>query len=192
MPKDKKSKEIKMTMNNPKLYHGYLALPRHAKLLQQELGYSLFSLYIALVMDARWYRGNPYFCSVVGTQIEVAVRLGISQSKLSRGLEKLHTKSDKFVIKHTRYIRLGYLPLFLTDVAGKMDESYYANLNELYADMHRINAELQGNYVKLQEERAQNTPQRLYSSSKDNLDSSNTEVLDIDEISREIGGEDLK
>lgn len=171
-----------------KQYHGYLALSRHVKMIQEDLGHSLFSLYIALVIDARWFRGNEFFCCVVGTQIEIATRLGISQSTLSRGLDKLDAKDKRHAIKHTRYIRLGYFPLFLTDVAEKMAENNYSDLHELYSEMYRINAELQENYAILQEKRTQNTPQRLYSSFKDNLGSFDSfrEELDLDILGSEI------
>lgn len=164
---------------NLKQYHGYLALPRHAKMLLENLGHPLFSLYIALVMDARWHRDNKLFSCVVGTQTEIASRLDISQSKLSRGIDKIQVKNKKYVIKHKRYILLGYFPLFLTDVADKMHSKNYEDLHDLYSDMHRINAELQENYAVSQERRGKNPTQRFYSSSKDNLDS-------FDDISEQV------
>ncbi|MGH2612499.1 MAG: hypothetical protein ACRDFB_05560 [Rhabdochlamydiaceae bacterium] len=173
-------------MSNLKQYHGYLALPRHAKLLREELGYNLYSLYEALVMDAIWHRNNPRIGCVIGTQAEIAKSLHISQSSLSRGLESLQGKSTKYVIRHKGYIVLGYFPLFLTDVVSKMHSKDYATLQELYADMYRINAELQEIYAISQVKRYQNTRQRLYSSSNSNLDSSN-EVIRIEDIPEDLG-----
>lgn len=173
---------------NRKQYHGYLALPRHAIMLQNNLGYSHFSLYLALIMSARWYRGNPQFGCVVGTQADIATRLNISQSKLSRGINKLFTK--KYVIPHKNFIRLVYFPLFLTDVAKRMDKNNYADLHELYAEMYRINAELQEKYALSQEKRSQNASQSLKSSFKVNLSSfdSSREELDLDVIDKAISG----
>ena len=165
MQGDNEREEMDMHKDEAKQYHGYLALPRPSKILPQDMGYRLFSLYIALVIDARWQRKYPnQLGHVVGTQTEIAARLGISQSKLSRGLDDLETKNRKYLIKHTRYVLLGYLPLFLTDVADKMHSKDYANLHELYADMSRINAELQEKYAISQDSRGKNSTQRLNSS----------------------------
>ena len=175
-----------MDKDKAKQYHGYLALPRHSKMLRQDLGYHLFILYIALVMDARWDRKYlSQLGHVLGTQTEIASDLSISQSSLSRGLDKLEAKDRKYVIKHTRYILLGYLPLFLTDVADKMHSKDYASLHDLYADMYRINAELQEKYAIWQEKQAQNTPQRLYRSSKVGLGSFNNSFQEDAEKERE-------
>lgn len=184
MPDGDERKQMYMDKDKTKQYHGYLALPRHSKLLRQDLGYRLFSLYIALIIEARWFRGNQYFRCVVGTQTEIATRLGISQAKLSRGLNRLETKDRKYVIKRSRYILLGYLPLFLTEIADKMHSKNYANLHDLYADMYRINAELQENYAKSQEKRGQNNPQRLYSSS-------NVDLGYSDDSSNEINNDEI-
>lgn len=178
-------KEMYMDKDKAKQYHGYLALPRHSKILRQDIGYGLFSLYIALAIEARWFRGNPYFCCVVGTQTEIAARLGISQSTLSRGLDKLAAKDKWYAIKHTRYIRLGYFPLFLKDVAEKMAEKDYSTLHEVYADMYEVNAELQGNYATLQEKRGKNTTQRLNSSFKDDYSSFDSDAQGDAEGERE-------
>lgn len=181
---------MNMNKDEAKKYHGYLALPRHSKMLQQNLGYFLFSLYIALVMDARWHRNNPQIGSVIGTQTEIAFRLGISQSTLSRGIDKLCIKNRYYAIKNKKYILLGFFPLFLIDVASKMDKKEYASLQGLYADMYRINAELQENYAVSQEKRGQNAPQRLYRSYNVDSDSSqgdNQEEIDIDEVAEGIG-----
>lgn len=165
-----------MYMENVKSYHGWLALPRHAKMLRQDLGFHLFNLYIAFVMEARWHRDNPQIGCVIGTQTEIASSLGISQSTVSRGIDGLYRKNKYYAIKHKRYVLLGFFPLFLTDVAEKMAKSNYANLNELYAGMHKINAELQEKYAISQALRDQKCPQRVYSSSKDSLSLSQEEV----------------
>lgn len=156
-------------MENVKKYHGWLALPRHAKILRQDLGFHLFGFYVALVMDARWHRGNQQMGCVVGTQAEIASHLGVDQSTISRGIDALCRKNKYYAVKHKKYILLGFFPLFLKDVAEKMANNNYANLNELYADMYKINAELQGEYVILQEKRDQKRLQRVYGSSKDSL-----------------------
>jgi transcriptional regulator with XRE-family HTH domain len=163
-------------MENVKQYHGWLALPRHAKMLRQDLGFHLFNLYIALVMEARWHRDNLQIGCVIGTQAEIASRLGVSQSTVSRGVDALYRKNKYYAVLHKRYTLLGFFSLFLADVAERMAKTDYANLNELYADMHRINAELQGKYAISQEKRDQKRLQRLYSSSKDNLSLSEEEV----------------
>ena len=177
---------MNMNKDEAKRYHGYLALPRHSKMLRQDIGYHLFSLYIALVIDARWDRKYPnQFGHVVGTQTEIAALLNISQSKLSRGLDKLEAKDRKYAIKHKRYILLGYLHLFLTDVADKMYDKDYANPHDLYADMYRINAELQEKYAISQEKRDRNTPQRLYRSSRVDLGSFDSSFQEDTERERE-------
>lgn len=152
-------------MKDGKKYHGFLVLPRHAKMLQADLGLHLFGIYIALIFLARWHRSNPQMGHVIGTQTEIAKELHISQSSLSRSIEKLEAK--RYVIRHTRYIILKYFTLFLSDVASKIHSKNYANLNELYADVYGINAELQQKYAISQENYDQNHPQRLYISSKD-------------------------
>lgn len=156
-------------MKNVKQYHGWLALPRHAKMLRQDLGFHLFNLYIAFIMEARWHRDNPQIGCVIGTQTEIASQLGISQSTVSRGIDSLHSKNKYYIIKNKRYIRLGFFPLFLADVAEKIAKNDYSNLNELYADMHTINSELQDKYANSQANRAQNDMQRINSSSKSDL-----------------------
>ena len=158
-------------MENPKRYHGFLVLPRHSKLLLKDLGYLLFGFHLGLVMEAIWYRGNSQIGYVLKSQIELASLLNCDQATVSRNLNALQEK--RYIIRHTKYklIRLAYFPLFMSDVAGKMHSKDYANLNELYADMYRINAELQDKYAISQEKRAQKGGQSLYSSSKDDLGS---------------------
>jgi len=175
-------------MNNQKQYHGYLALPRHAILLRQELGYNLFNLYIALVMLARWHRSNPQIGCVIGTQTEIAKHIGKSQSIISRGLKALEPKGNKkFIIRHSHHVVLGFFPLFLTDVADKMHSNNYANLHELYADMYRINSELQDNYAISQVKRGQKPTQSLYSSFKVDYGSfDRSEDISTDEVIKSI------
>ena len=69
------------------------------------------------------------------------------------------------------YIVVGFLPLFLRDVASKIHSKDYSSLHELYADIYRINAELQQEYANSQDKRPQKATQRLYSSSNENLSS---------------------
>ena len=164
-------------------YHGYLALPRHAKFLIHDLGHSLFGFYLALTMEARWSRANEYFGCVVSTQEELAKVLRTSQSTISRGLKKLQDKH--YLILHKEYIRLKYFPLFLVPVADRNHSKDYANLNELYSDVHKINAGLHEQYALWHNNQVQNKSQSLYSSSKVNSSSSNN-YLDIDEIDKEL------
>lgn len=170
-------------MKNTKKYHGFLGLPRHSKLLFYDLGYMLYGFYIGLVMEAVWFRGNPDFCCINKTQKELAISLNCNQSTVSRILAELQAR--KYLINHEVYKRLAYFPLFLTDVASKMHSKDYANLNELYADMHRINAEMQDKYALSQGKRDQNATQSLYSSSNDNLSFSQEEI-NLDEIAAGI------
>lgn len=180
-------------MQYEKKYHGYLALPRQSKLLRQELGQDLFGFYLSLVMEAIWYRGNKNFGRIVISQVELANEFNMDQTTISRKFKRLE-KHRYCVIRHKgKGITLGYFPLFLKDVAAKMYSKNYANLHELYADMHAINAELQDEYANLQVNRAQTTPQRLRSSSKDDVSfsrfssySGGTEEIDIDEADRGI------
>jgi len=170
-------------MENVNDYHGYLALPRHSKLLLKELGYDLFGFYLGLVMCAIWYRGNKNFGRIVKTQTELAESLHMTQTTVSRKFNELE-KHKYFVIRHKRGMILGYFPLFLPDVAKKIHSSDYANLHELYSNMHQINAELQGNYANSQDERTQNKSLRFNSSSKDNFSfpNLNSEEVDVDEV----------
>lgn len=177
-----------------KRLHGYLVLPRQSKLLRQELGYDLFGFYLMLVMEAVWHRSNKRFGQVVGKQAELAKELHMDQSTISRNLSKLE-KHKYCVIRHEqKYIILGFFPLFLKDVASKIHSKNYTNLNELYADIHRINAELQDDYVNMQDKRTQKATQSLYSSSNEYLsspgvsDEVDTEEIDIniDEVERGI------
>lgn len=140
-----------MNKENAKKYHGYLILPRHAQFLIQELGHELFGFYVALLMLAVWSRKNKNFSTVTKTQTEVAKELKINQSTVSRNLRALE-KHKYLIIRNKDYIRLGYLPLFLSDVNKKIYSKDYADLHELYADIHTINAELQEYYAKQEEE----------------------------------------
>lgn len=151
-----------------KKYHGFLGLPRQSKLLLNDLGYDLFGFYLGLVMEAVWFRGNTHISYVTKSQAEIGNALRCEQSTVSRNLKKLEEK--KYIVRHTNHklICLKYFPLFLTDVARKMHSKNYANLDELYADMHKINAELQDKYAISQLKRAPNDPQRLNNSFKDN------------------------
>lgn len=155
---------MNMKMKNYKKYHGFLGLPRHSKILLQELGYEYFGLYIGLIMEAIWYRGNPDLGCIKKSQKELAEALNCSQSTISRVLNYLERR--RYLIRHRTYIRLAYFPLFLTEVAFKMHSRNYASLQELYADMSEINAELQQKYTDSQRKRGQTDTQRLYSSSK--------------------------
>lgn len=172
-------------MQDIKSYHGFLVLPRHSKLLRYDLGYLLFGIYLELIMEAIWFRGNSKIGYVPKNQTELAGILGYNQSTVSRHLENLEKR--KYIIRHTKHklIKLSYFPLFLHDVAMKMHSNNYANMNELYADMYKINAELQDNYAKTQDERGQKNTQRVNNSFKDNSEffaqnENLTDVLDIE------------
>lgn len=177
---------MNMNIDEAKKHHGYLALPRHTKILQKDLGHRLFSLHLALIMNARWFRGNPFFCRVVGTQAEIAKEIDTTQSNLSRDLDQLQKKG--YLLKRKRYIILKYFPLFLPDIAKKIHSNDYANSHELYEDVYKINAKLQEKYAESQDQRDQNAPQSLNSSSKDNLGFSqeSSYQIDIDEIAEDI------
>ncbi|MEK7571662.1 MAG: hypothetical protein AAB553_05305 [Patescibacteria group bacterium] len=181
-------------MINVNEYHGYLALPRHSMLLLHELGYDLFGFYLGLVMCTTWHRNNKQFGRITKNQTELAECLNMTQTTVSRKFKEL--ENHKYFILRSKlgYIP-GYFPLFLTDVANKIPKKNYANLHELYADISKINAELQYNYANSQDKRAQNKSQRLYSSSNDipgSSSPSNTpgefdvDELDNDEIDKGI------
>lgn len=168
-------------------YHGFLALPRQTKLLMKDLGLNLYGFYVALAMEAIWDRKNPDIGRVVKKQIELAFSTGCNQSTISRLLKDLEKR--KYLIRHKDYIFLAYFPLFLNDVARKMYGKDYANLQELYADMYKINAELQQSYAISQHNRGQMSSQSLYISSNDNLSFSQNnapEDFNYDEIDRRI------
>jgi|GEM_PF-4384196 len=153
-----------------KKYHGYLIAPRHSLLLFEELGYELFGFYLGLIMHARWHRGSKYFGRIPLSQTEIAKELEMTQATVSRKLKQLE-QHKYFLIRRKGYMILGFLPLFLPDIARKIHSKNYSNLHELYTDMHRINAEMQDNYAKSQERRIQNATQRLNSSSNDDYSS---------------------
>ena len=125
---------------------------------------------------------------VTKSQIEIGVALGCDQATVSRNLKKLEEK--KYIIRHTKHklICLTYFPLFLIDVVKKMHSKNYADLHQLYSDMHEINAELQGKYEDSQLRQVQNGLQRLNNSSKDNSHSSDekTEAEEKNEIEEDI------
>ncbi len=171
-------------MRDVKENHGYLAVPRHSKMLFQELGYELYGFYLGLVMNAVWQRGNKNFGKVVMTQTELATSLNMTQSCVSRNFKRLE-KHKFFAVRMKRYILLRYFPLFLTDVAKKIHSKDYANLHELYADVYRINAEVQADYANSQDKRTSNNLLRLNSSSNDYLYFSpvnTSKEVDMDEI----------
>lgn len=157
-------------MENKKIYHGYLVLPRHSKLLLHELGYDLFGFYMGLVMSAVWFRGNQNFGYITKKQSELARELNINQPTVSRRFKDLE-KHKQFVIRHKNHILVCFLPLFLKEVASKIHSKDYQSLNDLYTDMYEINTELQREYINLHHNLPQNDIQRVYSSSKKELDS---------------------
>lgn len=170
-------------MNIDKRKHGYLVIPRQAKLLAEELGNPLFGFYLRLVMEAHWDRRNEKFGLVTMTQKELADKLYMEQTIISRWLSKLEKHKDA-IVNHTKNIRVGFFPLFLADVAFKIHNKNYANLHELYADVYSINAELQEN-------QAQNNHQSLYISSNNVGSNSSLEgEIDIDEIAKELDKEE--
>ena len=172
-------------MINVNEYHGYLALPRQSMLLFQELGYDLFGFYYGLITCTTWHRGNKNFGRITKNQTELAEWLNMTQTTVSRKFKELE-KHRYFIIRSKIGYMPGYFPLFLTDVAKKIHSKDYANINELYADISKINADLQYDYANSQDKRAQNKPQRLYGSSNDVPASSsqgNTYgEFDVDEI----------
>lgn len=153
-------------------HHGYLTLPRQAKLLLQELGPSLFGFYLGLVMEANWFRGHKNFGRITKTQVELANELNITQETISRKFKKLE-KHSYCVLRHKGEggILLGYFPLFIKDVASKMLKKNYANLGELYADMYKINTEMQEDYTFLQDNQTPSTSHKLNSSSNVSISS---------------------
>lgn len=175
-------------MNIDRRKHGYLALSRHSKFLYQQLGSRLYGFYITLAMEAGWDRRYPSFGKVMGTQAQLGRTLGVDQSTISRNLQGLMNKHKQLVIPHKNYLLLGFFPLFSIDVAQRIYSSNYSNLYELYADMHRINAELQEKNAVSQINIPQKSHQRLYISSNNNLSTppiysdSNTNEIDIDEV----------
>jgi len=178
-----------MEYENENKYHGYLILSRQLKHLRKELGTNLFQFYTDLALMARWSRKDKKtFCKIMLTQDEVAEELGIDQSTVSKKLGALKTKHKDSFTKTKRSITLGFLPIFLYDVASKMHSNDYANWNEVYVDMHRINAELQEKYDKTHNRGAQKDPLSINTSSKVSvsLNSNNEEYIDIDEVDRGI------
>ncbi len=171
-------------MENKVNYHGYLVLPRQAKLLEKDLGYALFGFYITLIMEAVWDRSNLQFSYITKSHSSLAVIMNCNQSTVSRQLKNLEKK--KYLIRYKDSIHLAYFPLFLKDVAKKMHSMNYANLHELYADIHRINAELQEDYAALHSTRGQIGYQSFNISSKVNLSSFADVYIDPDEIDIEL------
>lgn len=137
---------------NMKTRHGYLAIPRQATLLLEELGCELFGIYLTLVMKAPWDRRNENFGRIVKTQVQLGKELNMHQSTISRKLDELE-KHRYCILRHQDqgYMTLGYFPLFLHEVTIKIINKNYADLNELYADMYRINAKLQEDYAAMQD-----------------------------------------
>ena len=177
-------------MENVNEYHGYLALSRHSKLLLKELGYDLYGFYIGLVQCVSWFRGNNKFGRITKTQTELAESLNMTQATVSRKFKKLE-EHKYFILRSKLGFIPGYFPLFLTDVAKKIHSKNYANLHDLYADMYRINTQLQEDYANSQDKRAQNKTQRINSSSNDvhasssldnNNDTTNEYIGNTDEI----------
>jgi transcriptional regulator with XRE-family HTH domain len=176
-----------MNIEDVKSYHGYLALPRHSFLLIHELEYDLFGFYVGLVMLAEWHRNSKDFRYITKTQEEIAEKLKMTQATVSRKMKMLENHKY-FILRHVgqtvkkkdKKILLGYLPLFLTDVANKIHSKDYTNLHELYADMYRINAELQEEHANLQDKRTQKARLSFNNSSIDNSSSSQPYEEDID------------
>lgn len=181
-----------MQDENAKKYHGYIVLSRQSILMQQVLGISLFGFYTALAMYARWSRKDvKNFGKILMTQAELARELNMDQGTISRKIKELNNRNRYCVIKHKDSIMLGYFPLFVSEVASKLSGKNYATLHELYADMHRINAELQENYAISQDKQAQNKVLKLNRSSNDNVSFSDdtngySDVIDNDEIDEGI------
>lgn len=154
-----------MEDENENKYHGYLILPRQIKHLRKELGPTLFLFYIDLALQARWSRRyKKTFCKIMMTQEELAKELSINQGTVSKKLKAL--EECKSVISKTRSITVCYLPLFKYDVASQMHSIDYADWNEVYADMYRINAELQEKYDKSHNKGTQKSPLSINTSSK--------------------------
>lgn len=191
-------------MKKDKGYHGYLILPRQSKLLLRELGHGLFGFYLELVMNAGWYRGNKNFGRISKIQAELAIKLNMEQSTVSRNLTALQNRNKYCVIKHKNYLVLGFFPLFVKDVVSEIHSKDYAGLNELYADMHKINAEMQGKYAFSQDKRTKNDGQSFKGSSNEDPscggssgsgdtgdtggigDAADSENIDIDEVDEGI------
>lgn len=174
-----------------KHYHGYLMLPRQSMWLLQTLGHGLFGFYLELVMIANWDRRNKNFGRIPETQAELARILSMEQSTISRNFAALQIRNKYCVIKHKEYLILGFFPLFIRDVVAQIHNKDYANLDELYADMHRINAELHQNYANLQDKRAQNDTQSVYgsykqSSFKPSSSASSEDDIDVNEVDEGI------
>lgn len=87
---------------NKKAKHGFLALPRQANFIINELGSDLFGFYVALVMLARWYRGNPHFGKVLLSQSELAENLQTSQAT------SMFTVPEGVSTRSKSYIRISF------------------------------------------------------------------------------------
>lgn len=138
-------------MKDIKDRHGYLILPRQLKLLRQVIGVELFGFYLSLAMEAIWSRKNENFGLVMGTQAEIALKLNMDQATVSRKLKALNERFRYCVIKHKNSIRLGFFPLFVKDISSLIHSKNYANLNQLYEDMHSLNVELKREYANLKD-----------------------------------------
>lgn len=176
---------MNMEDENEKKYHGYLILSRQLKHLRKELGSNLFHFYIDLVMEARW--GRKYkktFCKIMMTQSELASELGVDQGTISKKIAELKKRNKNSIIQNKRSITICFLPLFLYEVASKMPFNDYANWNEVYEDMHKIDAELQERYEKRHNSGTQNDPLSINTSSKvsSSLSSGEDDYIDVDEV----------
>jgi hypothetical protein len=147
-------------------YHGYVILPRQSKLLLRVLGHGLFGFYLDLVMEASWHRGSKYFGQIKNTQAELAKKLNMEQSTISRNIKAIQKLNRYCIIKRKNYLILGFFPLFVLDVVSKISRNDYEDLHTLYADVHQINANMQEKYAFLQDERTQNASQFRDSSSE--------------------------
>lgn len=179
-----------MNMKKSTGYHGYVILPRQSKLLLRVLGHGLFGFYLDLIMEASWHRRSKYFGQIRNTQAELAKKLNMEQSTISRNIKAIQKRNRYCIIKRKNYLILGFFPLFLLDVVSKISRNDYEDLHALYADVHQINANLQENYAFLQDERTQNASQFRDSSNEgfpsgdvsDEVDTDNDMYIKDDEI----------
>jgi DNA-binding MarR family transcriptional regulator len=176
---------MKKVTNN---YHGFLALPRHTKLLIKDLGESLFVFYLRLAMEAVWHRNNHEIGCVTKSQAALASIIGCDQSTVSRNLKELEVR--QYLIRRDDQIWMSYFPLFLADVARAIHSKDYANVHELYADIHKVDADLQASYAQAHIVPGEDSPQSFSIPYKGDLGSSHSysgnSDVDIDEISEGI------